>query len=78
MPRPKAIDFTSTPKVWLTKAEACGYLVIDDTDNFDRYFPNLTKRVPPGDPTSRKYWYKKAEIDAMLDASTAQQVKIKI
>lgn len=76
MGRPKAVDITSTPKMWLTKAEACGYLSIDDTDNFDVYFPNLTKHVPPGKrDKSNKYWYEKAEIDAMLAASTAQQVK---
>lgn len=78
MGRPKAVDITSTPKLWLTKAEASGYLSIDDTDNFDIYFPNLTKHIPPGKPDSNKYWYEKAEIDAMLAASTAQQVKDKL
>lgn len=77
--RPKAIDITSTPKKFFTKAEACGYLSIDDTDNFDLYFPDLTKYIPPGVKTgkkkSNKYWYKIAEIDAMLEASKAPRVK---
>lgn len=76
MPRPKAVDITSTPKKWFTKAEACGYLSIDNTDQFDSYFPGLPKYVPPGKKDTNKYWYKIADIDAMLERSRMQQVKI--
>lgn len=76
MPRPKAVDITSTPKKWFTKAEACGYLSIDNTDQFDSYFPGLPKYVPPGKKDTNKYWYRKADIDAMLERSRMQRVKI--
>ena len=78
MPRPKAVDITSTPKMWLTKAEACGYLAIDNTDMFDEYFPNLPKYVPPGKKDTNKYWYKRTEIDAMLERSRVQQVMVRV